>query len=124
MGALSQADRRETISGGGKPPRRRRAAEDPGVDYACGRLGRSIPLLAMRFQPGDRVRGHAMRRPPLFADEKKILDVTRLQCSGIGRQKPRSQERAGAQAAIGAVWNRLGWTMRGLDELERLAKQR
>ena len=64
-----------------------------------------------------------MRRPPLSADEKKLFDVTVAVFWDWG-QRPRSRERAGAQAAIGAVWNRLGWTMRGLDELERLAKQR
>ena len=64
-----------------------------------------------------------MTRPPLSADEKKILDVT-VAVFWDWAQRPRSQERAGAQAAIGAVWNRLGWTMRGLDELKRLAKQR
>ena len=64
-----------------------------------------------------------MRRPPLSDDEKKIFDVT-VAVFWDWAQRPRSRDRAGAQAAIGDVWNRLGWTMRGLDEVERLAKQR
>ena len=64
-----------------------------------------------------------MTRPPLSADEKKLFDVT-VAVFWDWAQRPRSQERSGAQAAISSVWNRLGWTMRGLDELERLAKQR
>ena len=64
-----------------------------------------------------------MRRPPLSNDEKKLFDVT-VAVFWDWAQRPRSRERASAQSAIGDVWNRLGWTMRGLDELERLAKQR
>ena len=64
-----------------------------------------------------------MTRPPLSDDEKKLFDVT-VAVFWDWAQMSRSRERAGAQGAIGAVWNRLGWTMRGLDELERLAKQR
>ena len=64
-----------------------------------------------------------MKHPPLSDDEEGIFKVT-VAVFQEWAEKPRSRERSGAQSAIGAVWNRLGWTMRGLDEVERLAKER
>jgi hypothetical protein len=59
----------------------------------------------------------------MSAAEQRVLDVT----VGVYREwadKPRSRERSAVLTAIGAIWNRLAWTMIALDELERLAKQR
>jgi hypothetical protein len=64
-----------------------------------------------------------MKRPPLSEEEQRMFDAS----VGIfweWSQQPRSRERTGAQRAIGDLWNRLGWTMRGLDALEQMAKRR
>lgn len=38
--------------------------------------------------------------------------------------KPRRREKAGAKAAIGSIWHRLGWMLLGQDESERRSRVR
>jgi hypothetical protein len=64
-----------------------------------------------------------VKQPDLTEAEQRFLKTTTA-VYAEWTAKPRSQERSGALSAIGSVWNRLGWTMRAQDELERLAKER
>ena len=64
-----------------------------------------------------------MNRPTLNADEQRIFDAI-ADVDEEWSTKPRCAEKAGAKAAIGAIRNRLGWTLLGLDENERRAKDR
>ena len=64
-----------------------------------------------------------MNRPTLNPDEKRIFDVI-AEVDDEWSTKPRCAEKAGAKAAIGAIRNRLGWTLLGLDENERRARDR
>jgi hypothetical protein len=58
---------------------------------------------------------------PLSATERHVLDVTvGVYCEWV--DKPRSRERNAVLTAIGAIWNRLEWTMIALDELELRVK--
>ena len=64
-----------------------------------------------------------MNRPTLNPDEKRLFDVI-ADVDDEWSQKPRCAEKAGAKAAIGSIWSRLGWTLLGLDENERRARSR
>lgn len=63
-----------------------------------------------------------MNRPVLRPDEKRIFDVI-ADVSEEWSNKPRSEERAGAKVALGAVLGRLGWLTLYLDEAERREKR-
>jgi hypothetical protein len=64
-----------------------------------------------------------MNRPTLNPDEKRIFDAI-ADVDDEWSTKPRCREKAGAKAAIGSIWHRLGWTLLGLDENERRARAR
>lgn len=62
-----------------------------------------------------------MKHAPLSPAEQRFFDVT-VEVYWSWTQQPRSAKRDGARSAISAVWHHLGWTMRALDAIERLAK--
>ncbi len=64
-----------------------------------------------------------MNRPTLTPDEKRIFDAI-AEVDEEWSTKPRCAEKAGAKAAIGSIWHRLGWTLLGLDENEKRARAR
>ena len=51
-----------------------------------------------------------MTRPTLTSDEKRIFDAI-ADVDDEWSTKPRCREKAGAKAAIGSIWHRLGWTL-------------
>jgi hypothetical protein len=60
---------------------------------------------------------------PLSPDEQRVFDAMAA-VDDEWSVKPRSAERAGAKAAIGAIWSRLGWLTRGVNESHRRALAR
>ena len=64
-----------------------------------------------------------MNRPTLTTDEKRIFDAI-AEVDDEWSTKPKCREKAGAKAAVGAIWHRLGWMLLGLDESERRARAR
>lgn len=63
-----------------------------------------------------------MNRPTLNPDEKRVFDVI-ADVPDEWSTKPRCAEKAGANAAIGTIWHRLGWSLLGLDENDKRASE-
>jgi hypothetical protein len=62
-------------------------------------------------------------RASLSPDELRVLDAM-LDIEEEWSQRPRGAERAGALAAIGGIWTRLGWLTIGVNASQERLRTR
>ena len=62
-----------------------------GLEHTCGRPDLPLPLLGVRPRLGHRVRGDAMKHPPISDDETRMFKVTGRGAVGERKEVGRSE---------------------------------